>query len=107
MKKATDSLQSGEGDMHEVCEIAAKMSDGVPWTGHQTNHSTLFSNTVRTPSVQALFGEKHKTYGPYIGVSDRLVTFFLILAIYPREENTCEPGLGLAFVYLTRKYYSL
>ena len=28
-KELTDSLQSGEGHMHEVCEIAAKMSDGV------------------------------------------------------------------------------
>ena len=57
MKKVTISLQTGEGDMHEVCEIAAKISGPVPRTGWQTLHSTLFSNTVRTPSVQALFGK--------------------------------------------------
>ena len=56
--RPTISLQNGEGDMHEVCEIAAKMSGRVPWTGHQRNHRTLFSNTVRIPSVQSLFGEK-------------------------------------------------
>ena len=43
--------------MHKVCEIAAEMSDGVLGTGRRTLHRTLFSNTVRTPSVQALFGE--------------------------------------------------
>ena len=36
-KKATISLQSGQGLMHGVYEIATRMSNGVSWTGRQSH----------------------------------------------------------------------
>ena len=55
MKKGTDSPQSGEGHMHEVCEIAAKMSRGFrervqPWP------KARITNTARTPTDKSVWG---------------------------------------------------
>ena len=82
--RPTISLQSGEGDMHEVCEIAAKMSERVARTGCQRNHSTLFPNTVRTPSVQALLGEYPST--DFVKIDEYML--HLVLSIIHQRNRT-------------------
>ena len=42
--------------LHEICEIAAKINECVQWAGHRRNHSTFFSNSVKTPSVHGQAG---------------------------------------------------
>ena len=57
LKKGTDSLQSGEGHMHEVCEIAAKMSRRGPRAEPAYTPPSPYRQTVRTPRCKHCLGK--------------------------------------------------